>query len=67
VELEDLPEEIRRPDSPKDQDGRTLADVEREHILRVLDAVGGNRTEAAAMLGMGPATLFRKLKALAPQ
>jgi transcriptional regulator with PAS, ATPase and Fis domain len=67
VELEDLPEEIRRLESPKDQDGRTLADVEREHILRVLDAVGGNRTKAAAMLGIGPATLFRKLKALAPQ
>jgi DNA-binding NtrC family response regulator len=27
----------------------------------------GNRTKAAAMLGIGPATLFRKLKALAPQ
>jgi DNA-binding protein Fis len=44
-----------------------LADVEREHILRVLDGVGGNRTKAAAMPGGGPATLFRKLKALTTQ
>jgi DNA-binding protein Fis len=27
-----------------------------------LDSVAGNRTKAAAMLGIGPATLFRKLK-----
>jgi len=67
MEVEDLPEEIRRLDSRATQERRTLADVEREHILHVLDAVGGNRTKAAAMLGIGPATLFRKLKALAPQ
>jgi two-component system response regulator HydG len=67
VELEDLPEEIRRLDYRAPQERRTLADVEREHILRVLDGVGGNRTKAAAMLGIGPATLFRKLKALTTQ
>jgi len=33
----------------------------------VLDAVGGNRTKAAAMLGIGAATLFRKLKTLTPR
>ncbi len=41
---------------------RPLADVERDHILGVLEAVGGNRTKAAAALGIGIATLFRKLK-----
>jgi transcriptional regulator of acetoin/glycerol metabolism len=39
-----------------------LADVERQHILAVLDAAAGNRTRAAALLGIGPATLFRKLR-----
>ena len=29
---------------------------------RLLDSVGGNRTKAAAVLGIGPATLFRRLK-----
>jgi DNA-binding NtrC family response regulator len=41
---------------------RPLAAVEREHILSVLDSVSGNRSKAAAILGIGPATLFRKLK-----
>ncbi len=40
----------------------TLADIEREHILAVLDASGGNKAEAARRLGIGTATLFRKLK-----
>ena len=41
---------------------RTLADVEKEHIARTLDAVGGNRSEAARVLGIGRNTLLRKLK-----
>jgi len=40
----------------------TLADVEREHILAVLEEAGGNRAEAARRLGIGSATLFRRLK-----
>ena len=39
-----------------------LSTVEREHVLAVLDAVGGNKAEAARRLGIGTATLFRKLK-----
>ena len=40
----------------------SLAEVEREHILAVLHASDGNRTKAAATLGIGAATLYRKLK-----
>jgi Nif-specific regulatory protein len=43
---------------------RTLADVEREHILGVLSHAGGNRTIAAKLLGIGRNTLARKLKEL---
>jgi len=39
-----------------------LAEVERQHILRVLEAVGGNRTAAAKALVIGRNTLSRKLK-----
>ena len=39
-----------------------LAEVERGHILRVLDAVGGHRTEAARILGLDRKTLYRKLE-----
>jgi two-component system response regulator AtoC len=41
--------------------GRRLEDVEREHILRVLKEVGGQRGKAAEILGVDPKTLYRKL------
>ncbi len=41
---------------------RSLADVEREHILRVLDACGGSQVEAARVLGIARTTLWRKLR-----
>jgi DNA-binding NtrC family response regulator len=40
---------------------RSLAEVEREHIYRVLDAVHGNRTEASRVLGISKPTLYAKL------
>ena len=40
---------------------RSLAEVEREHIHRVLAATHGNRREAAKILGIGEATLYRRL------
>ena len=39
-----------------------LAEVEKRHILRVLDSVKGNRTAAAKVLQIGRNTLGRKLK-----
>jgi Nif-specific regulatory protein len=41
---------------------RPLADVEREHILFVLDQLGNNRSAAAKALGIGRNTLGRKLR-----
>jgi Nif-specific regulatory protein len=42
--------------------GKPLREVERDHILRTLEACDGNRTEAARQLGIGRNTLARKLK-----
>jgi Nif-specific regulatory protein len=42
--------------------GLTLAEVERRHILRTLEVAEGNRTRAAALLGIGRNTLARKLR-----
>jgi DNA-binding NtrC family response regulator len=39
-----------------------LADLERAHILKVLDFTGGNRTRAATILGINRKTLAQKLK-----
>lgn len=43
-------------------DGRSLAAIERNHILSVLSEVGGNRKQAAEILGIGIVTLWRRLK-----
>jgi DNA-binding NtrC family response regulator len=40
----------------------TLDEVEREYILRVLQDEGGNKTRAAARLGLDRKTLYRKLE-----
>ncbi len=40
----------------------SLAEMEREHILRTLRAAGGNRAAAARLLALDRKTLYRKLK-----
>ena len=40
----------------------SLEEVERNHILAVLDETGGNKTKAAEKLGIGLTTLYRKLQ-----
>jgi Nif-specific regulatory protein len=39
----------------------TLEDMERRHVMATLEAVGGNKTKAAAILGIERSTLDRKL------
>jgi two-component system response regulator HydG len=64
IDAADLPEDVRlsvpRPSSADLT--MPLADVERRYILAVLDANDGNRTRTAHQLGIGAATLYRKLR-----
>ncbi|MDL1950069.1 sigma-54-dependent Fis family transcriptional regulator, partial [Acidobacteria bacterium ACD] len=39
----------------------SLARIEREHVRRVLDSVGGNKSRAARALGISRTRLLRKL------
>jgi len=41
---------------------RTLEDIERAHILRVLEECGGNQTQAARQLDIDRVTLYNRLK-----
>lgn len=43
-------------------DSFMLEDIERNHILKVMEYTRGNKTEAARLLGIGIATLYRKLE-----
>jgi DNA-binding NtrC family response regulator len=64
IDLADLPEELSlalpAPYAPGDV--RPLDEVERDYILAVLRANAGNKAKAAEQLGIGTATLYRKLK-----
>ena len=64
VGREDLPEEVRRAVPSPSITGpvRVLDEIEKDYILAVLDRNGGNQTRTAEQLGIGTATLYRKLK-----
>jgi len=64
IGIGDLPPLIRaKSGGPVTPPGSvSLAEVEREHILRTLRAVGGNRAAAARLLAVDRKTLYRKLK-----
>jgi DNA-binding NtrC family response regulator len=65
VSLEDLPEELRQVFPKPVVNGgavQPLSKVEEEYILAVLELNGGNQTRTAKQLGIGSATLYRKLK-----
>jgi len=67
IELRDIPEEIRASDGPDDATIGSLAGIgldklEKEAIRQTLGMTGGNREQAAQLLGIGERTLYRKLK-----
>uniref|UniRef100_UPI00258DA665 helix-turn-helix domain-containing protein n=1 Tax=uncultured Alistipes sp. TaxID=538949 RepID=UPI00258DA665 len=43
-------------------DSLALDELERRHILKVLEHTKGNKAETARLLGIGIATLYRKLE-----
>ncbi|MBP8130328.1 MAG: sigma-54-dependent Fis family transcriptional regulator [Candidatus Hydrogenedentes bacterium] len=69
IAVEDLPERIRtyRPsrivlEGSNPDELVPMEEVERRYILHVLKALGGNRTQAAHVLGINRRTLHRKLQ-----
>jgi two-component system response regulator AtoC len=55
-------EDVTTRSTPKSDEVRPLADLEREAILHALEVVGGNRKRAAELLGIGERTLYDRLK-----
>jgi len=66
LQVEDIPPEIHPSGQETEANGFTpgmsLADAERIVIARTLEMTGGNRQQAARMLGIGERTLYRKIK-----
>ncbi len=66
-----LPNLVRRVNTPTrplmesyDYTPRTLEEIEQEHLLRTLEKHGGNKTLAAAELGISLKTIYNKLNRL---
>jgi DNA-binding NtrC family response regulator len=63
IDVRDLPERIHtRAAEAENEDPNELlplAEVERRHVLRVLQQVGGNKAQAAKILGINRATVYR--------
>ena len=62
IDLPDLPPFIVAAPPPAErlfQDLPALAELERRYLIHVLDAVGGNRSRAAEVLGIDRRTLYR--------
>jgi DNA-binding NtrC family response regulator len=66
VGFDDLPASVRgTPESPAHAatgETATLRDLYRRHILSVLERTGGNRAQAARLLGTSERTFYRLLK-----
>ena len=50
------------PERRKHVELLTLEELEKRHILRVLDVTGGNRPKAAKILGVNISTVYRKIE-----
>ena len=62
INIETLPNEILYPDVELIETNIALADVERIYIKKVLYYTKGNNAEAARILKIGIATLYRKIE-----
>ena len=61
IEAEDLPVDVRCGQTPAAPASGSLEEMERQHIITTLRQVGGHRAKAAALLGIDPKTLYRKI------
>jgi len=64
IGLDHLPGSLTRSFSFSKRVGdyKTLVEIEDEYIRFILDKCGGNRGKAAAILGLDPKTIYRRLK-----
>jgi DNA-binding NtrC family response regulator len=64
IDIGDLPERLRGPLTAEaliDDTFLSLDEVQRRHVMQVLEGVGGNKARAAEILGIGRATIYQFL------
>ncbi|MBI4873343.1 MAG: sigma-54-dependent Fis family transcriptional regulator [Acidobacteria bacterium] len=69
IDVQDFPDSVRNQlaiaetqAEEEDEELFSLEELQRKHIHKVLERLGGNRARAAAVLGIGRATLYRLLQ-----
>jgi transcriptional regulator of acetoin/glycerol metabolism len=64
LDINDLPDRIQSQSSDQsltDEAFFSLEEMQRRHVSRVLERVGGNKARAAEILGIGRATIYQLL------
>jgi DNA-binding NtrC family response regulator len=63
IDIDDLPDRIRNQANQSYTDDALLplAELQKRHVVRVLERVGGNKARAAEILGVGRATIYQLL------
>ncbi len=64
IDIGDLPERLRGPLTAEvliDDKFLSLDEVQKRHVMQVLEGVGGNKARAAEILGIGRATIYQFL------
>ena len=64
IDIRDLPEPVRGQSedvATEDEIMMSLQELQKRHVMRVLEHVGGNKSQAAEMLGISRATIYQLL------
>jgi two-component system, NtrC family, response regulator AtoC len=64
IDIDDLPERLQERQYnqlPSQETLFSLEEIQRRHVMRVLESVGGNKVRAAEILGIGRATIYEML------
>ena len=61
ISTEDLPSHVAIRRSSPGGRLKTLAEMERAHILSILEETGGNQSRASEILGINRKTLYKKI------
>ena len=64
IDIGDLPELVRGQSGDvtgRDEMMMSLQELQKRHVMRVLEHVGGNKSQAAEMLGISRATIYQLL------
>jgi len=70
IDVRDLPESIRgqsRDLPAQDETMISLEELQKRHMIRVLERVGGNKSQAAEILGVSRATIYQLLGQVRPR